>query len=93
MTTSIPQLTALVSTLGRMARAALLAMLMLCEPVIRPLCVTVSVLGVLMSLLFESSSAGPTFPCLRMIGVSLSFAVVLAVYSSVVALLLGRDRR
>jgi len=91
MTVLAPHLVSSVAAIGRIVRASSLALLVLCEPLVGLVCVAISVLGVLASLVFESSAAGPTFPCLRMIGLSLSFVAVLALYSCVVALLLDKD--
>lgn len=74
--------------LWNVVRAPILGLLMLCEPVVRWLCVTIMVLGVFVSVLFEISAAGPRFPFLGMIGASLGFGVLLVLYYGLMSLLI-----
>jgi hypothetical protein len=79
------------ATLHRVAwgvlRAPLLAVLMLCEPIVRWACSTLLVLGLLVSIVFELSPAGPRFPFLAMIAASLGWGLVLIGYYGLMGLL------
>ncbi len=68
-------------------RLPLLGILVLLEPVVRFLCSLVMVVGVITSVLFEISAAGPRFPFLWMLALSLGFGVVLFLYDGLIALL------
>jgi hypothetical protein len=67
-----------------------LAVLAVLEPLVRWTCTTMLVLGLAVSVLFEMSAAGPRFPFLMIVGTSLAFGVILAVYHGVVAMLMDR---
>lgn len=68
-------------------RLPLLGILVLLEPVVRFLCSLVLVLGVITSVLYEISAAGPRFPFLWMLALSIAFGVVLFLYYGLIALL------
>jgi hypothetical protein len=68
-------------------RLPLVAALTLLEPAVRYLCSIAMVLGVFASVMFEISAAGPRFPFLGMLGLSLGFGVVLFLYYGLMALL------
>lgn len=78
------------STLLRVSHAILvapiLALLMLLEPIVRWICSTALVLGLLVSVVFEVSAVGPRFPFLLGIGVSLGFGVLLVLYYGLISL-------
>ncbi len=74
--------------LWNIVRAPVLGVLVLCEPIVRWLCATIMVLGVLASVLFEISAAGPRFPFLGMMSASLGFGVVLVLYYGLMSLLM-----
>lgn len=69
------------------ARLPLLGVLALLEPVVRFVCSLVMVLGVITSIVFEVSAAGPRFPFLWMLALSIGFGVVLFLYYGLIALL------
>lgn len=68
-------------------RAPILAILLLCEPIVSFVYAAVMVLGLFVSILFEISAAGPRFPFLGMTAASLGFGVILALYYGLIALL------
>jgi hypothetical protein len=74
--------------LWNVVRAPILGVLMLCEPVVRWLCATIMVLGVVVSVLFEVSAVGPRFPFLGMMGASLGFGVALVLYYGLMSLVM-----
>lgn len=67
--------------------APILALLMLLEPVVRWICSTALVLGLLVSVVFELSAVGARFPFLAGIGISLGFGLLLVIYYGLVSLL------
>lgn len=69
------------------ARLLLLTALLLCEPIVRWVCATAMILGIVVCVLFEVSAAGPQFPFLAMFALSISFGVALVLYEGLIALL------
>jgi|SRR5665213_2019329 len=67
-------------------RLPIAAVLLLLEPVVGFICGAGLVLGVLASILFEISAVGPRFPFLKVIGISLSFGVILFLYYGLLSL-------
>lgn len=76
-----------VRMLGKAVRLPLLGILMLLEPFVRFVFGGAMVLGVFASIAFEISAAGPRFPFLAMLGLSLGFGVALFLYYGLVSLL------
>jgi hypothetical protein len=62
--------------------AALLAL----EPVVGLVCGAGLVLGIIASVLFEMSAVGPRFPFAKVLGISLSFGVILFLYYGLLSL-------
>ncbi len=60
--------------------------LLLLEPVVGLVCGLGLVLGVLASILFEISAAGPKFPFAEALCISLSFGVILFLYYGLLSL-------
>lgn len=69
------------------ARIPVLAILLLLEPAVRFICSLALVLGFFASVMFEISAAGPRFPFLWMLALSLGSGVVLFLYYGLIALL------
>jgi hypothetical protein len=67
-------------------RIPVLGALVLIEPIVRIVCSCALVLGVIASVVFELSAAGPGFPFLLMLGASLGFGVFLVIYEGLIAL-------
>jgi hypothetical protein len=67
-------------------RLPIAAVLVQLEPVVGFICGLGLVLGVLASILFEISAVGPRFPFLKVLGISLSFGVILFVYHGVLSI-------
>lgn len=67
-------------------RVLLLALLTMVEPVVRSVCTLAMLLGIVVAIVFELSAAGPTFEFLRMLVMSLGFAVALVMYYGLMAL-------
>lgn len=67
--------------------APILALLMLLEPIVRWICSTALVLGVLVCVIFELSAVGPRFPFLAGLGISLGFGALLVAYYGLIAVL------
>lgn len=68
-------------------RVPVLGVLVLIGPVVRVVCSSALVLGVIASVVFEVSAVGPRFPFLVMLGASLGFGALLVLYESLIALL------
>ena len=86
--TGMAIITGVLRGLWNLVRLPILAVLVLCEPIVQFVCATVMVLGVFVAVLFEISAAGPKFPCLWMVGFSLSFGVFLILYHFLIAALM-----
>jgi hypothetical protein len=67
-------------------RLPIAGVLLLLEPIVRLICGLGLVLGVLASILFEISAVGPRFPFLKVLGISLSFCVILFLYYGLLSL-------
>lgn len=72
--------------LWKFIRLPIAAVLVLLEPVVGFICGLGLVLGVLTSILFEISAVGPRFPFLKVLGISLSFGVIIFLYHGLVSL-------
>jgi len=72
----------------RIARFLLLAVLTLLEPVVRYVFGLAMVLGIVVSVMFEFSAAGPRFPFLAMMAGSLAFGIAMVLYYGLMARLL-----
>ncbi len=72
---------------GRLARLAVVAVLVALAPVVESVCGTLMLLGLLVSFGFELSAARAHFPFWPMIALSLAFGVVLVVYYALIDLL------
>lgn len=66
-------------------RLPALGILVLLEPAVRFVCACGLVLGVATSVLFELSAAGPRFPFLWMLSLSLAFGIILFLYYGLIA--------
>jgi len=75
-----PLLAGTVRILWNAVRLPIAAALLALEPVVGVVCGGGLVLGILVSVLFEMSAVGPRFPFLRVLGISLSFGVILFLY-------------
>ena len=64
----------------------LLALLTLLEPIVRAVLSLAMMLGILATIVFELSAAGPQFEFLRMLALSLGFGVALILYYGLLAL-------
>ena len=73
--------------LWKATRLPVLGVLLLIEPVIKYVLGSAMVLGVFASIAFEISAAGPRFPFIAMLALSLSFGVALFLYYGLVSLL------
>lgn len=73
--------------LWRLVRLPLLGVLTLLEPVVRYIFSIVMVLGIITSVVFEISAAGPRFPFLAMLALSFGFGIALFLYYGLIALL------
>jgi hypothetical protein len=67
-------------------RLPIVAVLLLLEPVVSFVCGLGLVLGVFACVVFEMSAVGPRFPLIKMLAVSLSFAVILFLYQALLSL-------
>lgn len=83
---------ALLRTSQAILVAPILALLMLLEPVVRWICSTALVLGLLVSVIFELSAVGPRFPFLAGIGISLGFGVLLVIFYGLIGLVTPEPR-
>ena len=63
-------------TVWNWVRPPLTGILLLVMPVVQCVCTLGLVLGMLTSVVFELSAAGPQFPFLRVVGISLSVGVL-----------------
>lgn len=70
----------------QVVRLPILALLTLLEPVVRATFSLAMVLGILATIVFELSAAGPQFEFLRMLALSLSLGVALVLYYGLLAL-------
>jgi hypothetical protein len=75
-----------VRVLWNAVRLPIAAALLALEPVIGFVCGTGLVLGILVSVLFEMSAVGPRFPFAKVLGISLSFGVILFLYYGLLSL-------
>lgn len=64
----------------------IVGVLLLLEPVVRLACGLLLVLGVFAAIVFELSAVGPWFPFLQVLGISLSFGVILVLYYFLISL-------
>jgi hypothetical protein len=74
-------------TLWWAVRVPLLGILTLLEPVVRVVFGLAMVLGIFAAVMLELSAAGPRFPFLGMLAVSLCFGAALFAYYGLLALL------
>ena len=74
-------------SIWKVVRLPLVGMLMLLEPAVRYICSLAMVLGIIASVAFEISAAGPRFPFFGMLALSLGFGVALFLYYGLIALL------
>jgi hypothetical protein len=72
--------------LWNVIRLPIAVVLIQLEPVVGFICGVGLVLGVLVSILFEISAVGPRFPFLTVLGISLSFGVILFLYYGLLSL-------
>jgi exosortase/archaeosortase len=82
-----PWLAATVRVLWNAVRLPIAAALLALEPVVGLVCGAGLVLGIFASVLFEMSVVGPRFPLARVLGISLSFGVILFLYYGLLSLL------
>jgi hypothetical protein len=73
--------------LWNVLRFPLLGILLLLEPVVRYTFSVAMVLGIITSVAFEISAAGPRFPFLAMLALSFGFGIALFLYYGLIALL------
>lgn len=69
-------------------RAPILAVLLLCEPIVQFICAAGMVLGVFAALILKVSGIGPHFPLVGMLAFAVGFGVALILYDGMIALLL-----
>jgi len=81
-----PLLAGTVRILWNAMRLPIAAALLTLEPVVGFVCGAGLVLGILASVLFEMSAVGPRFPFLKVLGISLSFGVILFLYYGLLSL-------
>jgi hypothetical protein len=81
-----PLLAGTVRILWKAMRLPIAAVLLALEPVVGFVCGVGLVLGILASVLFEMSAVGPKFPFVKVIGISLSFGVILFLYYGLLSL-------
>jgi hypothetical protein len=81
-----PLLAGTVRILWNAMRLPIAAALLALEPVVGFVCGAGLVLGILTSVLFEMSAVGPRFPFAKVLGISLSFGVVLFLYYGLLSL-------
>lgn len=74
------------SFLGKAISLPIVGVLLLLEPVVQWVCGLGLILGILASILFEISAAGPRFPFLKVFGISLSFGAILFLYYGLLSL-------
>jgi hypothetical protein len=67
-------------------RLPIAAVLLLLEPVVAFVCGAGLVLGILAAIVFEISAVGPRFPFFKVLGISLSFGVILFLYYGLLSL-------
>jgi hypothetical protein len=82
-----PLLAGTVRTLWNAMRLPIAAALLALEPVVGFVCGAGLVLGIFACVLFEMSAVGPRFPFAKVIGISLSFGVILFLYYGLLSLL------
>ena len=75
-----PWLAGTVRVVWNGVRLAVAATLLALEPVVGFVCGAGLVFGILVSVLFEMSAVGPRFPFAKVLGISLSFGVILFLY-------------
>jgi hypothetical protein len=75
-----------VRVLRNAVRLPIAAALLALEPVVGFVCGAGLVLGILVSVLFEMSAVGPRFPFVKVLGISLSFGVILFLYYGLLSL-------
>jgi hypothetical protein len=81
-----PLLAGTVRILWNAMRLPIAAALVALEPVVGFVCGAGLVLGIFASVLFEMSAVGPRFPFAKVLGISLSFGVILFLYYGLVSL-------
>ena len=81
-----PLLAGTIRVLWNAVRLPVAATLLLLEPVVAFVCGAGLVLGVLACILFEISAAGPRFPFVKALGISLGFGVILFLYYGLLSL-------
>lgn len=69
-------------------RAPILAVLLLCEPIVQFICAAALVLGLFAALILKVSGVGPHFPFVGMLAFAVGFGVALILYYRLIALLL-----
>jgi hypothetical protein len=75
----------------KILRLPIVAVLLLCEPILRIVCAAVMVFGVLTAVVLKASAIGPHFPVLGMLVFVAGFGVLLFIYHGLIALLLRGD--
>jgi hypothetical protein len=73
--------------LSGVVRFPLLALLLLLAPIVEVACGGLLLLGIIVSVVFEVSGAGVTFPFWSMIGLSVGFGLFLIAYHAIIGLL------
>lgn len=68
-------------------RLPLLALLTLLLPFVQTVCAGLMLIGIVVSIAFKISAAGPHFPFWQMIGISLGFGAFVIVYYGLIRLL------
>jgi hypothetical protein len=81
-----PSLGTVVRVLRKAVGLPIVGMLLLLEPVVRLVCGSLLVLGIFAAIAFELSAAGPRFPFLQVLGISLSFGAILVLYYFLISL-------
>ncbi len=81
-----PLLGGMVRVLWNALRLPIAAALLALEPVVGFVCGAGLVLGLLASILFEMSAVGSRFPFAKVLGISLSFGVILFLYYGLLSL-------
>jgi hypothetical protein len=72
----------------KLLRLPIVALLLLCEPILRVVCAGTMVLGVLAAIVLKVSAIGEHFPMVEMLVSVMGLAIVLFLYHGLIALLL-----
>jgi hypothetical protein len=75
----------------KLLRLPILAVLLLCEPIVEFVCAAMMLLSVLVAVVLKASAIGLHFPMMGMVVFAASFGVLLFLYHGLIALLLNGD--